>query len=114
MLIWANYNKSVHMKVAHHIYEFRLHFELLKMLILKRYKPQNGVKEARKNIASIITEMRKDYFSKPHSMEKDIRYALSATLWVCESLSCHCFPVFESINNNNTITQTVLSATGGK
>lgn len=82
-----HFDKVIYKKSLHHfIYEIRLHLVLCKILFKQKLKQFPYVKKARKDISSIVLEMLKDYSSNPGSMKKDIYYAYSTALWVCESV----------------------------
>lgn len=80
-------NEDLHNKsFQHFLYEIRLHFEMLYLRFRKKYVISPSDKEPRKNISSIILELRKAYLSQPKSYERDIEYALLANIWICESI----------------------------
>lgn len=80
-------NEDLHNRKLHHFfYEIRLHMGLFQLRHAKKNELLPSKKEPRKNIHSIILEMRKSYLSKPKCFERDIEYALLANVWICESI----------------------------
>mgnify|MGYP000915213101 FL=1 len=79
-------NEIYHQYRNHFFYEIKLHFILLRFNRKRKSIVPANSKNARRDIASIILEMRNDYFSEPISMEKDVSYALSSVIWVCDSV----------------------------
>ncbi|MBN7773581.1 zinc dependent phospholipase C family protein [Clostridium aminobutyricum] len=77
-----HYNK----KLNHFLYELRLHFKLFQIQCKQKYQISAGKMEPRKDISSIILEMRKAYFSEPKSIKRDIDYAFLTAAWTCESI----------------------------
>ncbi len=68
----------------HFIYELKLHFVLIMNSSKINKNPE--IKAVRRNISSIINELRKEYTAVPPAMKKDLEYALKATMWICESV----------------------------
>lgn len=68
----------------HFIYELKLHFELIKNS--SKINISIEIMAAKRNIALIIMELRKQYSENPDSMSKDLEYAFMATMQICESL----------------------------
>ncbi|MBH1939992.1 zinc dependent phospholipase C family protein [Mobilitalea sibirica] len=80
-------NEQLHKKkLSHFLYEFRLHMELLYLRYKHNISLKHNNKEPRKSISSIIMEMQKEYISTPKSYKRDIEYALTASLWICETI----------------------------
>ena len=80
-------NEELHnKKIRHFFYELRLHHKLLHINSKQRFKVFPGRMQPRRDICSIILEMRKAYFSQPESMIKDIEYAFSTSVWICGSI----------------------------
>ncbi len=75
-----------HKMLRHFIYELRLHYELYKIYFRHNLKITSTRKEPRKNISSIILEMRKEYLLEPESYKRDIDYAFHTAIWTCESI----------------------------
>lgn len=74
-----------HRLKEHFIYELRLHFELHKNSSKINIRPKSIT--AKKNISSIIVELRKEYSDQPIAMRKDLEYAFKATMWISESIA---------------------------
>ena len=96
---------------AHFFYELKLHFITLK--IGRRLIPFKG-RTGDMNISSIIFDMRKEYLSDLHTEEKDIRYAISASIRICESVSCFLFESSEQNEKNQTACKEMMSIAGGQ
>ena len=80
-------NEEIHnKKMQHFLYELRLHHELFRIRFKKRYVILPSSMQPRKDISSIILEMREVYLSQPQSMRRDIDYAFSSAVWICESI----------------------------
>ena len=80
-------NNNLHKKLYDHfIYELRLHLALRSMLYQKQVKIKPSRKNPRKNIGSIVMEMRKEYGTKRITLKRDIEYAFLASIWACESI----------------------------
>jgi hypothetical protein len=80
-------NEELHNKKLHHFfYEIRLHLELFRIRIKQKFKLKPSNMEPRNDISSMILQMRNDYFSQPKSIHRDIEYAFTSTIWVCESI----------------------------
>ncbi len=76
------YDKKLH----HFLYELKLHHKLLHINLKQRFKVLPSKMEPSQDIYSIVLEMRKAYSSQPKSMMRDIEYAFSTAVWVCESI----------------------------
>jgi len=68
----------------HFIYEFRLHFVLMKNI--KSISSKFGEINSRQNIFSMINEFQNQYFEKPVNMKKDLEYAFMTTVYICENV----------------------------
>ncbi len=80
-------NEEIHNKKLHHFfYEIRLHMGLFQLRHTKNYELLPSKKEPRKNIYSIVLDMRKVYLSHPKCFQLDIEYAFLTSVWVCESI----------------------------
>ncbi len=80
-------NEEIHnKKISHLIYELRIHQELWRIRFKQKIKVIPSKMLPRKEIYSIILEMRKVYFSRPQCIKRDIEYALSTAVWACESI----------------------------
>lgn len=80
-------NEDIHnRKLRHFFYELSLHHKLLHMNSKQKFKVFPSRMKPRKDISSIILEMRKNYFSQPKDMKRDIEYAFSTAVWICESI----------------------------
>lgn len=76
-------NDKLHKKIFSHLF-----YELLLHVILrfrKKILPAD-IKTPKKGFASIIFEMRRDYFSDPRSIKKDIDFAISAALSIFQRI----------------------------
>lgn len=56
------------------------------MNVKHKYRVLSSNMEPRKDIRSMVQEMRKAYFSQPMSMLRDIDFAFSTAVWTCESI----------------------------
>jgi Zinc dependent phospholipase C len=80
-------NEELHNRnLRHFFYEIKLHLHLHWLKFRKKFKFTPQKKEPRENISSIILDMRKLYFSKPKNLNRDIEFALSSSMWICESI----------------------------
>lgn len=80
-------NEEIYNKMLRHFfYELRLHGEIYKIYFRHKLKISSTMKEPRKNIASIVLEMKKEYLQEPESYKRDIDYALQTAVWTCESI----------------------------
>lgn len=98
---------------SHFFYELRLHFVLIKNSSKIKTRPE--IKPLKKNISSIIKELRKEYESSPDSMEKDLEFALKAATWVCEYVYYFSFnrAIDFPYQNKEASAQTII-ITGGQ
>lgn len=71
---------------GHFLYELDLHHEFCKIMFRQKFKFKVDHKEVRENIISILAEMRNGYFSKPVTKKRDIEYAITTALWICDSV----------------------------
>jgi hypothetical protein len=72
-------NDKLHKKLISHLfYELLLHLKLHIYRFKKKLQLPDIKTPPKKGIASIIFEMRREYFSDPRSIKKDIDFALSA------------------------------------
>lgn len=72
---------ALHKKIFPHLgYELLLHLKLCKYRFKKKIQLPDIKAVPKKGIASIIFEMRRDYFSDPRSTKKDIDFALYTAL----------------------------------
>lgn len=79
-------NREVFHKFGgHFLHEVRLQFLLWKLLIKEKLLLIN--KKERRNIASILLEMRSNYDVESSAPEKDLTYAISTALWIGESVA---------------------------
>jgi hypothetical protein len=104
------YNKMLH----HFFYELRLHYEMYKILLRHQLKLSSTRKEPRKNISTIVLEMRKEYFMEPESYKRDIDYALQAAIWTCESILFYMNFPSVLIKEQELTTQSLLPVEGGR
>jgi hypothetical protein len=79
-------NDKLHKKIFSHLfYELLLHAKLY-ILKFKKKIQLPDIKASKKGLASIIFEMRRDYFSNPKSIKKDIDFALTAALGIFQRI----------------------------
>ena len=80
-------NEELHNKFPQHfLYEIRLHLELFRIRFKQRFKIMPSGMQPRRDINSIILEMRKNYVFQPQCMKRDIDYAFSSAVWTFESI----------------------------
>ncbi|SHO48235.1 zinc dependent phospholipase C family protein [Anaerocolumna xylanovorans] len=80
-------NEQIHNRRLHHFfYEVGLHYKLRSIWHKHKIQITSSMLEPRKDISSIILEMRKSYFSQTPCMKRDIDYALMTSVWACESI----------------------------
>lgn len=72
--------------LKHIIYEIKLHFKLIVLLITGGLKLINNIDFPEKDILSMILEMQKKYSKEKESGIKDITYAISAAICISESV----------------------------
>ncbi|MGB8450740.1 MAG: zinc dependent phospholipase C family protein [Anaerocolumna sp.] len=104
------YNKKLH----HFFYELRLHYELYKLYYRHKIKISSTLKEPRKNISSIILEMRRDYFLEPDSYKRDIAFAFHTTIWACESILFYMNYPSVLMKESEIETKSLLPVEGGR
>ncbi len=73
-------------KLRHCFYEIALHLEMHRLRTFQGWKAKSANLEPRRDIRSIVEEIRQEYYSEPHKMKRDIDYALKAAIWACESI----------------------------
>ncbi|MGI1658318.1 MAG: zinc dependent phospholipase C family protein [Desulfitobacterium sp.] len=102
---------------GHFLYEIRLQFLMWKLLSRNQldYMPKKERKE-RRNIASILLEMRSNYISETAALEKDLVYALSTALWIGESVGYYLAEAAEPVRESEIAMDyyAMLPMTGGK
>ena len=80
-------NDHLHKKIfSHLIYEIRLHFQLCTLRFKKKLEFPSDLTAPKKGFAAILYELRREYFSNPQSMKRDIDYALSAAVWTFKTI----------------------------
>lgn len=80
-------NEDLHNQNLRHLfYEIKLHLYIWWIKSRKKFEFSPLKKEPSENISSIILDMRKLYFTTPKSLKRDIEFALSASMWICESI----------------------------
>lgn len=108
-------NKEVFHNLGNHfLYELRLQYELWKLTRKDKYALDLQSRKARRDIASIIFQMRIDYFSESVTLKKDINYAILTTTWVCESISHFLAQSAEPVFENELGFYTMLPLAGGQ
>ena len=95
---------------AHFLYELKLHFELMKNTSNIDFKSMNTTKA---NIALTIVELQKEYSGNPATMKKDIDYAFSAMMWICETVSYHSSHSIKSVLDSEIYEYDSLPLAGG-
>ncbi len=107
-------NKEIfHNLGGHFLYELKLQYELWKLTRRDKFELDIYSRKERRDIASIIFQMRSDYFSEPDTLSKDIYYAISSAIWVCESVSCFSARCAEPVLENEPV-YTMLPLAGGQ
>ncbi len=104
-------NKEIfHHYREHFFYECKLHFALRK--INRQFNRLNNQKVNR-NVASIIFHMKNKYLTDSCSINKDIDYAISTSIWICKSVSYFlCESIKQSEEKQDA--KAVLSLVGGQ
>lgn len=107
-------NDKLHKKIFSHIlYEILLHLKMCILRIEHKLEFPPDIKLPQKGIASIIFEMRREYFSNPQSLNRDISYALSAAVWTFKAiLFCMNYPMDTALQPGIKF-QSALRAQGG-
>lgn len=107
-------NNEIHdRRLNHFLYELRLHYKLLELLSSHRLKASHSGVESSKDIYSIILEMRKDYLSRPQSMENDINYAVLTSVRICECIIyCMKYPTAFTENEEIAINSLLIPEGG--
>jgi hypothetical protein len=80
-------SRIYHRLLFHFLYEIRLHLAFCSM----RFRKQKSFRIVRripgKSVASMVMEMRKEYVTQQKTYQRDIDYALMASLLACELIS---------------------------
>lgn len=98
-------NDALHKKIFSHLgYELLLHLKLYKYRFKKKIQLPEIKATPKKGFASIILEMRRDYFSNPRSIKKDIDFAIYAALSIFKRILYFkkYSPYFEGPSRYNT------------
>lgn len=98
----------------HFLYELRLHYVTYVIYYNHKLKISSTRKEPRKNISSIILEMRREYLSQPESYKRDIDYALQTAIWTCESILYYMKYPSVATQEPELAIQTLLPVEGGR
>ncbi len=107
-------NEEIHnRKLRHAAYELKLHLLLYQLRIFRKINISSSKKEPRRDILSIVAEMRRHYTLEVHSMIKDIEYALSAAVWICESIIYYSKYSADLANEAEAALEALLVAEGG-
>ncbi|MFA9379002.1 MAG: zinc dependent phospholipase C family protein [Lachnotalea sp.] len=101
-------------KLHHFLYEIRLHMSLFHLKNNFKNELLSSTKEPRKNIESMILEMRMAYFSQIHHMEMDVEYALMASVWICDSIIYFSKYASDLSEESEQILYKFMFAQGGK
>lgn len=98
--------------IKHFIYELRLHFILMRLLLINKtdFNCEKIVPD--KNIQIIIFDEQTKYFEKEKSMEKDLTYAISTAGLVLQSIIYYNTEVLRT-NKNNTNYYDYKKSVGG-
>lgn len=108
-------NKEIfHNLGGHFLYELKLQYKLWKFTRKNKFELDIYSRKARKDISSIIFQMRSDYFSESVTLNKDIYYAISTAIWVCESVSYFSVQSTESVMKNEMELYPMLPMAGGQ
>lgn len=84
---YCHLNRSLYNKlVRHFFYEIRLHLTFCSMLAGNQLKIKSNRSTQGKNIAAMVLELRKDYVTKKNTPERDLNYAIQASLRACEMI----------------------------
>ena len=67
--------------LPHFLYELRLHLELFRLQRKGHFHQKPEFVNPQKDIHSMILSKRREYFTLPRSMSKDIDFALETALW---------------------------------
>jgi hypothetical protein len=82
-----HFNQTLYNKLFFHfIYEVYLHVKLYNIIFTRKLRLDSNIHVPRKNISSIVLTNRKNYFSRPSDIQRDIFYAFSTAIWSCESV----------------------------
>ena len=76
-------NKNI---FKHLIYEIRLHFKFMTLLITGEFKLIKNIDLPQREILSMILEMQKRYLKEEESGIKDLTYAISTAILISESV----------------------------
>lgn len=90
--------------LKHLMYEIKLHFTLIYLLITKKLKPLENNTFHKKDILSIILEIQNKYLQEENSIIKDINYALSTAILISESVLN--FSIIKTQSNEIKLTRT--------
>jgi hypothetical protein len=108
-------NKEIfHSLGGHFLHELRLQYELWKLTGKGKLELDIYSWNARGDIASILFQMRSDYFYEAVNINKDIYYAISAAIWVCESVARLMAQSVEPTMENEVELYTMLPLAGGQ
>lgn len=80
---YYHFDEELHNKKFQHFsYELKLHWKLC----IDSYMLTPSKMQPRKDINSIVLEMRNTYSATPQSMQRDIDFAFTTAVWTCESI----------------------------
>ncbi len=99
---------------GHFFYELELHFVLLGLSREEKSEMEINNKKADRDIGSIISAMRADYFSETAAFKKDISYAISTSIWVCESVVYFMAKSTRTVSNDKIESYAMMPSIGGK
>lgn len=84
---YSHLNHNLYHKLLHHFfYEIRLHLALRGMLLLHKIKLPSVSKAPVRNLPVLVMAMRKEYMTKQKTLQRDIEYAITTSLLVCQSI----------------------------
>ena len=92
----------------------KLQFELWTLVRKNKLEINTYSKVATRDIDSIISQMRQEYFSDNVTLCKDINYAITTAAWVCKSVSCFLDASPEPVLERELEVYPVFSLEGGR
>ncbi len=99
---------------GHFLYELKLHFILKRLSQKEKNEIEACNKEVSRDFASIITSMLSDYHSDTSMFKKDISYAISTSIWVCESVAYFLNKSSHPVPDDEIDSCSIISLTGGQ
>ncbi|WP_419824243.1 zinc dependent phospholipase C family protein [Anoxybacterium hadale] len=96
----------------HFFYEWKLDFHL-RTADYRKWKPLYTIEESR-SVADFIFDMRRAYLSEKNTDDKDVRYAVSASIWLCQSVFHFLLEDSRELENQHLQANSVLPMAGGQ